>query len=114
MRGALITTVVALVSRAAFVAPTERASAADEGPNLKLTSVSSSFIPYETDAQGACSGPFIDFKFVITNFGSDFPRPSDLQANRNRMIGEPEATMLYFNIYADMDFGAGPGSGGQQ
>jgi hypothetical protein len=85
-------------------------------PDLKVTSVSGTFVAYEAGPEGsaaACIGPFMDFTVVVTNLGSDFPAPADLKVNRSRMIDEPEATMLYFNLHADMDFGAGPGSGGQ-
>jgi hypothetical protein len=88
---------------------------AQQLPDLTVTSTTAKFVPYELQQNGlsSCIGPFMDLTFVVTNRGADFPHPSDLQVNRSRMVDEPEATMLYFNLYADMDFGAGPGSGGQ-
>jgi hypothetical protein len=80
-------------------------------PELRITGISSNFIPIETDANGSCSGPYIDLNFTVVNSGGDFPRQSDLKTNRERVQDAPDK-MRYFNIIADLDFGAA-GKGGQ-
>jgi hypothetical protein len=90
-------------------------SAQEDLPNLKVKSVSLTFIPYEPETQSptvACKGPFIDLKFVVTNSGADFPAASDLALNRQVRTQEPEATMIYFTLIADLT-AAGPGTDGQ-
>src|SRR3989344_1116774 len=57
----------------------------EEGmPDVRVTSIASTFIPYETDEKGMCSGPYLDLVFTVTNYGADFPRPVDVQTYEER------------------------------
>jgi hypothetical protein len=80
-------------------------------PDLRVTGVSSTFVPFEADEKGYCTGPFIDLTFNVTNLGGDFPRPVDLQTNRS-LVHDAVEKMVYFTVVASFDFGSG-GKGGE-
>jgi hypothetical protein len=77
----------------------------EEGmPDLRVTSIGSTFIPYQMDSFGRCEGPFLDLVFTITNVGGDYPRPVDVQTLSER-AKRPADEMPFFTLIGELDFG---------
>ena len=77
----------------------------EEGmPDVRVTSIASTFIPYETDERGECSGPYLDLVFTVTNYGADFPRPVDVQTYEER-AQRPSNELEFLMVTGELDFG---------
>lgn len=77
----------------------------EEGmPDVRVTDIQSTFIPYETDEKGMCSGPYLDLVFTVTNQGADFPRPVDLQTYVER-AQRPAEQLQFMTVIGELDFG---------
>src|SRR3989338_1285201 len=78
----------------------------EEGmPDVRVTSIASTFIPYETDEKGMCSGPYLDLVFTVTNYGADFPRPVDVQTYEER-AQRPSNELEFLMVTGELDFGS--------
>jgi len=81
------------------------AAVKEEGmPDLRVTSITSAFVPFEMDQFGRCEGPFLHLVFTVTNGGGDFPRPVDAQTFTER-AERPAAELQYFTVIGELDFG---------
>lgn len=79
--------------------------AQEEGmPDVRVTSIKSTFIPYETDERGDCSGPYLDLVFTVTNYGAAFPRPIDIQTYEER-AQRPAKELQFMTVIGELDFG---------
>ncbi len=77
----------------------------EEGmPDVRVTGIKSTFIPYETDAKGSCSGPYLDLVFTVTNQGAEFPRPVDLQTYVERAQRKAD-DLQFLQVIGELDFG---------
>ncbi len=90
----------------AFANDTESAaSASPEGmPALRVSSIKSTFVPYQMDQFGRCEGPILDLVITVTNNGGDFPRPVDLETYTERAQRQA-AELDYFTMRGQIDFG---------
>ncbi len=73
-------------------------------PDIQVTKVDSTFIPYELDDRGECSGPYLDLKITVLNRGSDFPRPIDLKIYEER-AKQPADKLSFFTVSGELNFG---------
>src|SRR3989338_476315 len=77
----------------------------EEGmPDVRVTSIQSIFIPYETDDKGCGSGPSLDLVFTVTNQGAAFPRPVDLQTYEERAQRKGDE-LQFLAVIGELDFG---------
>jgi hypothetical protein len=93
-------------ARKLLEAAPDQTFAPDPMPDLQVTGVTSTFVPYLVDDKGRCSGPYMDLQFDVMNRGGDYPRPVDLKTNRER-IKDAAEKMHFFTIIAALDFGNG-------
>lgn len=88
-----------------FAAEGMTAVADEEGmPDLRVSGIESVFVPYELDANGGCSGPYLNLTLTVSNSGGDFPRPVDLQTYEER-AQRPSKELLFFTAIGELDFG---------
>ena len=74
-------------------------------PDIRVTGIEHEFIPMELNDNGECSGPYVKLTFIVTNLGSDYPRPVDLQTYIER-AQQPAEKLSFFTMYGELNFGA--------
>lgn len=92
-----------------FINSEEASFTAEDVPDLRVTNVTSEFVPYiEYPENGSCAGPFMDLKFTVTNFGADFPRAVDWENYTNLyekgQVSPAPEQVSYISISSDLDF----------
>jgi len=73
-------------------------------PDLRISNITSTFVPYRMDAFNRCEGPFLDLVFTVTNNGADFPRPVDIEYFSER-AQRPADELQFFTMVSELDFG---------
>jgi hypothetical protein len=76
-------------------------------PDIRVSEIKSTFVPYRMDAMGRCEGPFLDLVFTVTNNGESYPRPVDVEEYERR-AQRPARDLEYFVFTGLASFATGP------
>ncbi len=73
-------------------------------PDVRVSAIESTFVPFEIDERGQCSGPYLNLVFTVSNYGGDFPRPVDLQTYTERAQRTADE-LPFLAMTGELDFG---------
>lgn len=105
-RSALDSTLLSRVGQyRSLVRESEKTFEAEGMPDIQVTAIEHKFVPMELTETGECSGPYVELTFIVTNRGSDYPRPVDLQTYTERAQQSAE-NLPFFTVYGELNFGA--------
>lgn len=92
-----------------FISQEQETFIAEDLPDIRVATVTTTFVPFEEDEAGSCRGPFMDVRIVVTNYGADFPRAVDWEQytalyDEGKIATSPASATLV-GISSELDFG---------